>query len=150
VVTGDSPMLQSASIAKLLAEYELSRPACLMGTAHNPNPSGLGRIVRDDAGRFVAIVEEKDATSQQRQITEVNMSTYVFDCGELIAALDEIKPNNVQGEYYITDCPGVLKSAGKDVRALTVLQPGEALSVNTLEQLSEVEAAMKAGSMEST
>lgn len=149
VVTGDSPMLQKDSIAKLLAEFERSKPACLLGTANNPEPRGLGRIVRDREDRFVAIVEEKDATDEQRRITEVNMSTYVFNCRDLLAALEEIKPNNVQGEYYITDCPGVLKAAGKDVRALPVLKPVEALSVNTLEQLSLVEAAMKAGHSQS-
>ena len=79
VVTGDAPLLQAESLQKLLAEYDRRRPACVMGTIHKENPAGLGRIVRDAAGDFVGIVEEKDATEEQRRITEVNMSCYVFD-----------------------------------------------------------------------
>ena len=92
----------------------------------------MGRIVRDETGEFAAIVEEKDATPAERAITEVNMSTYVFDCCALLAALDQLRNDNRQGEYYITDCPGILRGAGKDVRALPVSQPCEALSVNNL------------------
>ncbi len=71
------------------------------------------------------------------------MSTYVFDNRELLHALDQIAPNNAQGEYYITDGPGILRREGKDVRALAVLEPCEALSINTVEQLAEVEAEMR-------
>ncbi|MBX7166796.1 MAG: NTP transferase domain-containing protein [Pirellulales bacterium] len=143
VVAGDSPMLQPASVRALLDEFERTRPACLLGTAHKENPQGLGRILRDDAGRFVGIVEEKDASPQQRQITEVNLSTYVFDAAELLHALDHIRADNAQREYYLTDCPGVLLREGKDVRALPVLQPIEALSINTPDELAAVEAAMR-------
>lgn len=143
VVAGDSPMLQPASVRKLLDEFARSRPACLLGTAHKENPHGLGRIVRDEAGAFQAIVEEKDATEAQRKITEVNLSTYVFDAAELLHALDHIRSDNAQKEYYLTDCPGVLLAEGKDVRALPVLQPVEALSINTPEELSAVEAALR-------
>lgn len=143
VVTGDSPLLQRESVKKLLAEYEQEHPACLLGTIHKDNPHGLGRIVRDAAGEFQAIVEEKDATPQQRQITEVNMSTYLFNCRDLLFALDRIQANNSQKEYYITDCPGVLRAAGKRVRALPVLKPIEALSINNVEELAVVEAAMR-------
>jgi bifunctional UDP-N-acetylglucosamine pyrophosphorylase / glucosamine-1-phosphate N-acetyltransferase len=85
IVAGDSPLLQAASVEKLLAYYAEHQPACLLGTLHKPNPFGLGRIVRDAAGSFQGIVEEKDATDSQRQITEVNMSTYVFAGPELAA-----------------------------------------------------------------
>ena len=80
VVTGDAPLLQPDSLAALLTEYDRRRPACVMGTIHKENPAGLGRIVQGAAGEFVGIVEEKDATEDQRRITEVNMSCYVFDC----------------------------------------------------------------------
>jgi bifunctional UDP-N-acetylglucosamine pyrophosphorylase/glucosamine-1-phosphate N-acetyltransferase/UDP-N-acetylglucosamine pyrophosphorylase len=143
VVAGDSPMMQSASVAALLAEYERRPAACILGTAHKSDPAGLGRILRDAAGNFVGIVEDKDATELQRQITEVNMSYYVFNCRELLRSLDEIRADNLQGEYYITDCPGVLVAQGKEVRALDVLEPCEALGVNTVEELVVVEAAMQ-------
>lgn len=143
IVTGDSPLLQVSSVTSLLDLYHAERPACILGTLHKADPHGLGRIVRDDDGNFVGIVEEKDADDRQRAITEVNMSTYVFDCRELLWALERLTSNNKQGEYYITDCPGILKNAGHDVRALAVLKPCEALSINTVDDLKVVEAAMR-------
>jgi len=143
VVAGDSPLMQSSSIGKLLAEYERSKSACILGTAHKDNPYGLGRIVRDAAGKFTGIVEEKDATPEERAITEVNLSTYVFHGPDLLRSLEGIRSDNAQGEYYITDCPGVLLAEGKDVRALPVLEPCEVLSINSMEELAVVEDAMR-------
>lgn len=144
VVAGDSPLMQSSSLSKLLAEYNRSQPACILGTATKGDPHGLGRIVRDAAGTFTGIVEEKDASEAQRAITEVNLSCYVFHGPELLRSLDEIRSDNAQGEYYITDCPGVLLAAGKDVRALNVLEPCESLSINNMDELAVVEEAMRA------
>ncbi|MCI0361484.1 MAG: NTP transferase domain-containing protein [Planctomycetaceae bacterium] len=143
VVAGDSPMLQAPSVRTLLDHFAQHGPACLLGTLHKPNPAGLGRIVRDGRGDFLGIVEEKDATPEQRRLTEVNMSTYVFDGQELLHALDLMKNENRQREYYLTDCPGILKREGKLVQALPVLQPCEALSINTPQELAEVEAEMR-------
>jgi bifunctional UDP-N-acetylglucosamine pyrophosphorylase/glucosamine-1-phosphate N-acetyltransferase/UDP-N-acetylglucosamine pyrophosphorylase len=143
VLAGDSPLFQTSSIKQLFAAYDQGRPACVMGTLHKEDPTGLGRVVRDEQGDFVGIVEEKDATDEQRRITEVNMSIYVFDCRELLHALEHLKSDNRQKEYYLTDCPGMLKSEGKDVRALPVLEPCEALAVNTKEELRIVEAEMQ-------
>ena len=144
VVAGDSPMLQSTSIKALLDDFTKSQPGCILGTLIHENPTGLGRIVRDQTGRFTGIVEEKDATDDQRQIDEVNMSTYVFDGQKLLGALDRLSAENAQSEYYITDVPTIMMSDHEDVRALPVLKPIEALSVNTVEHLADVEAAMKA------
>jgi bifunctional UDP-N-acetylglucosamine pyrophosphorylase/glucosamine-1-phosphate N-acetyltransferase/UDP-N-acetylglucosamine pyrophosphorylase len=145
VVTGDSPLIQTSSLRALLDLYYQARPACVLGTLLKDNPSGLGRIVRDAQGAFQAIVEEKDASPEQRAIREVNMSTYVFDGAALLRSLAELKNDNRQGEYYITDCPGILKAQGADVRALAVLKPCEALSVNTVDDLQAVEAALRSG-----
>ena len=142
VVTGDSPLIQVDSIQALLGLYDREHPAGIIGTAYNENPEGLGRIVRDAAGEFQAIVEHKDATEEQRRITEVNMSTYVFDNRKLLWGLDKLTTNNSQREYYITDCAGILRGAGEDVRALAVLKPCEALSINTFDQLAAVEEEM--------
>ena len=144
IVTGDSPLVRSDTLSELLAEFHRLRPACLIGTAHKDNPHGLGRIVRDAAGNFQAIVEEKDATDDQRRLTEVNMSYYVFAADDLRWALDRIKPSNAQAEYYLTDCPGVLKAEARPVEALAVLRPTETLSINTFEELAAVEAALRA------
>lgn len=139
VVAGDSPLMQPSSIAALLKEFERTKPACLLGTATRSDPTGLGRIIRDAQGNFQGIVEERDATESQRRITEVNMSCYVFDGRQLFPALDRIGRHNAQGEYYLTDCPGVMLAAGQPVAALNVLQPCEALSINTVEELAVVE-----------
>ncbi len=142
VVAGDSPLMQGPSLAALLTDYHRRPAACIMGTIHRPDPTGLGRILRDAAGNFIGVVEEKDATAEQRRITEVNMSYYVFHAPDLLAALGELRTDNAQGEYYITDCPGHLLAAGKEVRALPVLEACEALGVNTVDDLAAVEAEL--------
>lgn len=143
ILTGDSPLVQRESLAELLAEFQRTRPACLLGTLEKEDPTGLGRIVRDAAGNFEAIVEQRDATPEQLAIREVNMSTYLFDAEKLRWALQRLTSDNSQREYYITDAPGILKQAGEQVQALAVLRPCEALSVNTPADLAIVEAAMR-------
>jgi bifunctional UDP-N-acetylglucosamine pyrophosphorylase/glucosamine-1-phosphate N-acetyltransferase/UDP-N-acetylglucosamine pyrophosphorylase len=143
IVAGDSPMLQPASVEKLLVEFARRGAACLLGTVHRDNPAGYGRIVRNAAGEFVGVVEEKDATPQQRAIREVNVSAYVFDAAELLWALDHLRADNSQREYYITDCPGLLLAAGKRVEALPVLKPCEALSINNVDELAAVERELQ-------
>lgn len=142
VVAGDSPLMQTTSIRALFDEFDRSRPACILGTGYKDNPTGLGRIVRDANRRFIGIVEEKDATPEQKQIREVNLSTYVFHGPRLLEALDQIRADNAQREYYLTDCPSVLLQAGRDVRAFDILQPCEALSINNIDELHAVEQEM--------
>ena len=143
VVAGDSPMLQASSIKHLLDDFSQTKPACILGTLIRDDPTGLGRIVRDSDGKFIGIVEHKDASDEQLKIQEVNMSTYVFDCQKMLTALDNLTDDNKQKEYYITDIPGIMLSQGEDVRALAVLKPIEALSVNTVEHLADIEKAMQ-------
>lgn len=140
VVAGDSPMLQAESVATLLAApYGTSKAACVIGTVYRPDPHGYGRILRDEKGFFAGIVEEKDATPEQKAITEINVSTYVFDSRELLTALDQLRTDNSQREYYITDCPAILLAASKTVVAAPVLKPCEALSINNVDELAAVE-----------
>lgn len=143
VVAGDSPMLQPSSVRALLDDFRASGAACVLGTLVVDDPHGLGRIVRNDAGEFTGIVEEKDATPAQREIREVNMSTYVFDAGRLRDGLGRLTNDNRQREYYITDLPALLLAEGATVRALPVLKPVEALSVNTVEHLLAVEQVLR-------
>ncbi|HYO23814.1 MAG TPA: NTP transferase domain-containing protein [Lacipirellulaceae bacterium] len=143
IVAGDSPMLQSESVATLLEEFHRRRLACLLGTVTREDPAGYGRIVRDASGRFTGIVEEKDATPDQRAIHEVNVSTYVFDSAALLSALGQLRADNSQREYYITDCPGLLLAAGQRVEALAVLKPCESLSINSVDELAAVERELR-------
>ncbi len=149
VLTGDSPLTQATSLRKLLDFYQQASPppACVLGTLSKEDPTGMGRIVRDAAGNFLAIVEHKDATPDQLALHEVNMSTYVFDGQKLLPALDQLRSDNRQSELYITDCPGILKAAGEGVYAMPVLKPCEALSINNLADLAAVEDEMRRQTM---
>jgi bifunctional UDP-N-acetylglucosamine pyrophosphorylase / glucosamine-1-phosphate N-acetyltransferase len=142
VVAGDAPLMQSGTIESLMADYQRRPAACIIGTAYCDNPEGLGRVIRDEKGNFLGIVEHRDTSVEQRQIKEVSMSYYVFDCQNLLDALDYIRPDNDQGEYYITDLPQVFFSQGLEVRALPILKPCEVLAINDMQELAIVEKTM--------
>ncbi|NOY30404.1 MAG: NTP transferase domain-containing protein [Planctomycetes bacterium] len=143
VIAGDQCMVQVSSLRKLLEIFNAEQPACLLGTVDKDDPTGYGRIVRSPEGDFVGIVEQKDATDEQRAIREVNVSTYVFEASELLAALDQLTSKNAQEEFYLTDCPALLLAAGKRVSAHKVLQPCESMSINNMEELRTVEDEMR-------
>jgi len=147
VIAGDSPMVHVDSIRKLFEAYQNesaeTRPSCILGTTYKENPVGLGRILRDERGEFLGIVEDKDASPEQKKITEVNMSYYVFHTPDLLEALTHLRTDNAQKEYYITDTPAIMLSLGKRVVALPVLKPIESLGINTVEEAEIVEEAMQ-------
>jgi bifunctional UDP-N-acetylglucosamine pyrophosphorylase/glucosamine-1-phosphate N-acetyltransferase/UDP-N-acetylglucosamine pyrophosphorylase len=143
IVYGDAPLMQASSIRALVDEYNRQPAACILGTVYAANPFGLGRILRNDKGEFTGIIEERDATDQQRKIPEVCMGYYVFNSRDLLFALENIRANNAQREYYLTDTPGVLVANGQEVRALPVLKPFEAQGVNTAAELAAAEAVLE-------
>lgn len=143
VLAGDTPLLRGESLAGLLAELRDLRAACVIGTAITENNFGLGRVVRTPSGDFLRIVEQKDTTPEEAAIREINTGCYAFDSRLLFRALTQIRPNNRQGEYYLTDVPAILKADGHRVIAAAKLTIEEALGVNTPEQLAEVEAVLK-------
>jgi bifunctional UDP-N-acetylglucosamine pyrophosphorylase / glucosamine-1-phosphate N-acetyltransferase len=140
ILAGDTPLLQGASLADLLNALASHHAACVVGTADTGNNDGLGRVVRDDHGKFIRIVEQKDATSEQCCITEINTGCYAFETQRLLESLHQVRPNNVQSEYYLTDCPQILMDNGHAVVASCSLTIGEALGVNTRVQLAEARA----------
>lgn len=139
VVAGDAPLMQPNTIRAMIDTWKRDPVACLIASIYVDDPTGLGRIIRNTSGDFMGIVEEKDATFQQRLIREVNQSYYLFNSVDLFSALCEIKPENAQAEYYLTDCPAVMLRKGLKVRVEPLLAPIEATSVNTPEQLAQVE-----------
>lgn len=143
VLTGDTPLLRGASLRSLVNELAATGSKCVVGTAVTENNTGLGRIVRDGNGEFLRIVEQRDATPEEQTITEINTGCFAYDCAALFDALDEVRPNNNQGEYYLTDCAEILRNKGHKVVAAEKLDIGEALGVNTQEQLAEVEQVMR-------
>lgn len=144
VVAGDSPLIQASSLTTLLDHFAKHQPALLLGTLMKDDPTGLGRIVRNEAGEFTGIVEHKDATERQRAIQEVNMSTYLFQTPDLLSSLSQLKSDNAQNEYYLTDCARLLREAGRPVEALPALQPCESLSINNPQELELVDRQMRA------
>ncbi len=142
VLSGDVPMIRPGTLAALVQHHHryLDRGAsCTIMTVKFADPSGYGRVVRDGAGGFVRIVEQKDATDDERQITEINAGIYCFDTVKLFNALRAVKNNNAQGEYYLTDVPALLKDAGEDVAIFHFNDPQEIEGVNDRVQLADLE-----------
>jgi len=142
ILAGDTPLLRGSSLAGLLDELRARNAACVIGSAVTDANEGLGRIVRNDAGQFVRIVEQKDATPEEAAIREINTGCYAFDRRLLFDALAQVRTDNKQGEYYLTDCPAILLEQGKTVLAVSSLNAEEARGVNTPEQLAEVERVL--------
>lgn len=142
VLAGDTPLLRGSSLAALLEEQRAHGAACVVGTADTEQNEGLGRIVRDESGQFLRITEQKDATPEELAITEINTGCFAYDCRALFEALDQVRADNNQGEYYLTDCAEILRKSGRTVIAACKLDIAEAMGVNTQEQLAEVERVM--------
>jgi len=144
VLAGDGPLIRAQTLSRLVEVHRRTQAAATLATAVIDNPTGYGRIVRDAEGHFAAIVEQKDANEQQRAIREVNPSYYCFDGTALFRTLDQIGANNAQGEYYITDAPGLLKTQGQTVTVVDAVPPEDVLSINNPEQLAEVDRILRA------
>ncbi len=143
VLVGDEPLIRPEPLSDLLLRQAEEGAACLLGTAIVPDPTGFGRILRDSAGRFLRIVEQRDCSPEERAINEVNPSCYVFELPGLWDALDRLDTGNAQGEYYLTDAPALLQSMNRKVVALPVLQADDILGVNTRQHLSQAHAIMQ-------
>jgi len=144
VLCGDGPLIHSATLTTVLGRHREAGAAATLATAIIDNPMGYGRITRDAAGRFVAIVEQRNCTAEQLKIREVNPSYYCFNTGELFGALKDVKRNAVSGEYYLTDVPELLMLAGKRVEVIEAVPPEDVLSINTPDDLAEVDRVFRA------
>ena len=149
VLYGDMPLLRDESLAALvLAQREAGRGAIAMMTARPDDPRGYGRILRDPAGGFERIVEEKDCTPAQRALEEVNLGVYCFDGPALLQDLPRLSSENAQGEYYLTDLPGLAVGEGRPVVTVNLADPHEAAGVNTVSQLAEARWVMQSRILE--
>ena len=138
VLNGDVPILRPETINNLLEKSIDSKEAATLLTAIYEDPFGYGRIIRDEGGNVEGIVEEKDATEEQKEIAEINAGIYCFDIEALLEALKEIKPNNSQGEYYLTDVIEIIGKKGLKTGAVIVDDNTEILGVNDRMQLQMV------------
>jgi bifunctional UDP-N-acetylglucosamine pyrophosphorylase/glucosamine-1-phosphate N-acetyltransferase len=144
VLAGDGPLIRASTLEALLARHRQSGASVTIATSVIDDPTGYGRIVRDPAGRFAAIVEQKHATPEQLAIREVNPSYYCFDAHRLGRALPLVERNPQTQEYYITDIPALELAAGRVVEVLDAVPAADVLSINTMEQLAEVDAVLRA------
>jgi len=136
VLNGDMPTLRPATLRNLLARHRKSGAALTLMTAQAEDPTGYGRIVRDSRGQVVRIVEQADATRAERAISEINCGIYCARASLMLDALKSVKPNNSQGEYYITDAVRALIGRGEKVAAVSHADTDELLGVNTREELT--------------
>ncbi|GAV31823.1 glucosamine-1-phosphate N-acetyltransferase [Coriobacteriaceae bacterium EMTCatB1] len=143
VLSGDSPLITSETIRALVGARESARAAAAVLTAVLADPTGYGRIVRDEAGRLARIVEEKDASDEERAIREVNTGFYCFDARVLFEHVHLLDNANAQGEFYLTDVIDVLRREQLPVVAIAASDSAEVLGINNRAQLAEAAKVMQ-------
>ncbi len=144
VLAGDGPLIRADTLRQLLDLHRSTGSAATLATAVLDDPSGYGRVARTADGAFDTIVEQKDATPEQLAIREVNPSYYCFSSDLLFDALSRVSNDNAQGEYYVTDVPALLKADGHRVSVIDAVPADDVLSINTPDQLAEVDAVLRA------
>ena len=143
VLAGDTPMLTGQSLVAFLDAHNDGKFAASVLTAEHPDPSGYGRIIRDDSNELLRIVEERDASDDERFIFEINSGVYAFDGAKLATAIGKITNSNAQSELYLTDVIGILKSEGESIAAIMLEDFTEILGVNDRVQLAESAALLR-------
>lgn len=142
VTYGDVPLLEPGTLTALLAEHTRAGAAVTLLTTDLPDPTGYGRVLRDADGAVTGIVEQRDATEQQRAVTEVNSGVYVFDAAFLRAGLGRLDTTNSQGELYLTDLVAIARGDGATVTALACADAWQVTGVNDRVQLAAVRAEL--------
>ena len=135
ILYGDVPILRPETLKNLVSKSIKNKEYATLLTAKYENPTGYGRIIRDEGGNIKAIVEEKDADPLQKKIKEINSGIYCFDIEELLKALKKVNNNNAQGEYYLTDVIKIMNDDGLKTGAVIVEDNTEILGVNDRSQL---------------
>lgn len=143
VLCGDTPLITGKTLKRLVETHLVEGNAITVLTARVDDPTGYGRIIKDNWGRFVKIVEQKDATLEEQRVDEINSGMYIFNSAVLSKTLSMITNNNAQGEYYLTDTIEIVKSQGLgEVATMVVEDVDEIKGVNSQEQLKEAEAIL--------
>ncbi|MEW6697530.1 MAG: bifunctional UDP-N-acetylglucosamine diphosphorylase/glucosamine-1-phosphate N-acetyltransferase GlmU [Bacillota bacterium] len=143
VVCGDTPLLRAATLAELAQRHRESKAAATLLTAEMADPTGYGRVIRNLDGSVARIVEQKDASPEERLVKEINTGVYCFSGPGLFDALKEISPANAQGEYYLTDIIQIFVQRGRMVQAVTLGDAQEVQGINDRIQLSRAEAVLR-------
>jgi len=143
VCYGDMPAIRSEVYKQLLKTHIAEGNDCTILTGESTLNMSFGRIQRDEKGDFLNVIEEKDCTSKQLEITELNTGVYIFNTVLLLSALKELKNDNSQDEYYITDVPAIMRRKGSKIGILKRNLGDDIIGVNTLAQLEMVERILK-------
>lgn len=143
ILFGDTPLITSTTLKRLFEHHVAHQNAVTVLSAVVDDPTGYGRIIRDENGNFIKSVEHKDATEEERKSHEVNSGMFIFNTKQLVTVLDQIRPNNAQGEYYLPDTLLLLKEQGQRVDAFTLENPEDIAGVNDQEQLRAAEQIIR-------
>ncbi|SIT93373.1 bifunctional UDP-N-acetylglucosamine diphosphorylase/glucosamine-1-phosphate N-acetyltransferase GlmU [Edaphobacillus lindanitolerans] len=143
VVCGDTPLITPETMEALVAHHNETGAKATILTAYAQDPTGYGRVIRDESGHVLRIVEQKDASEAEKQIKEINTGTYCFDNRTLFETLRKVKNDNAQGEYYLPDVFGILQTEGETIAAYATADFEETLGVNDRVVLAEAERVMK-------
>lgn len=144
VLPGDAPLIRWQTLTRLIQTHRATGAAATLAVAVLENPNGYGRVIRDEDGSFRAIVEQKDATDPQRKIRQINTGYYCFRSSRLFETLSRVGHDNVQGEYYLTDVPGLMAQAGETVAIVDAVPPEDVMGINTPQQLAQVDQILRA------
>ncbi len=143
IIAGDGPMIKGETLRNLVEKHRSEKNDATLLTVEMDDPTGYGRIIRDDNDRFLRSVEQKDATPDEQAVREVNVSIYCFEIPALVDALDHLTTDNAQGEYYLTDVPAILLAQDKRVGLALHTDADEVLGINTRVELAELERRVR-------
>ncbi len=146
ILSGDVPLIHHETLGALIHQHRTHRgrgAAATLLAVRLDDPTNYGRIVRDAEGRFERIVEQKDATNEEKQVSEINSGIYCFEARTLFHALERVQPANAQSEYYLTDVPGIMRADGEDVSVYLHTDAREVSGINTRVELAEFERLLR-------
>jgi bifunctional UDP-N-acetylglucosamine pyrophosphorylase / glucosamine-1-phosphate N-acetyltransferase len=143
VINGDVPLIKAETLRKLIEQHESTGAKCSFLSVHLENPTGYGRVIRDQDGNFQKIVEQRDTTEAERQVKEINAGVYCFEARDLYRALRKVEPANDQGEYYLTDVPEIILKSGDTAIVYLHNDARELSGINTRAELAEFENLLR-------
>jgi bifunctional UDP-N-acetylglucosamine pyrophosphorylase/glucosamine-1-phosphate N-acetyltransferase len=145
VLCGDVPFLGVQTVKELIHTHQETKASATVLTALLEDPKGYGRVIRGMDGSVEKIVEDKDATPGERMEQEINTGTFCFDSRLIFSALDQVKKENEQGEYYLTDVVKIFRRSNRRVSAFQAKNPQETMGINSLKQLRQMEKLLANG-----
>ncbi len=139
VLCGDVPLLEAKTVVNLFETHRRKKAMATVLTVLLEDPKGYGRIIREKDGAFERVVEEKDATPEQRRVREINTGEICFSAPSLFSALKKVKRDNLQKEFYLTDVLGILRSQKEKIESLKAENPWETMGINSILELARME-----------